>query len=387
MRLLFFLRVFQAHVVSNAAWFCLLIISLSLASALSFSLLALSAGTREKLEHELRAYGANVLVYPKGARQPVGFGKRATGEVYEEKFIQEETMKNLLEEFRNDTESAEFYLFRRMRWKEGEMDIVGMEFKDIRTFKTGWKISGKVPERENELLLGEKLASAFSIKTGSRADFVLKTKPVSFFVTGILETGGYEEENAYINLRTLQKQLGLEGRINLCFLGVKTTKQGLEALVEQMRAFAKQLEIVPLKQIQYASESLLKKITLLILFVALYVTLCIVLSISSALEMFVQRMEKDIALVYALGGPHHFVTHLLMLHAVTLGFISGFPGILIGTLFSQTVSWNVFGSALPVHPPWYAVSVFTGILVSLVSFLAPFKKTTCVFPAEALRGE
>ncbi len=387
MRLLFFLRVFKSLVVSSAAWFCLLAVSLSLSSALIFSLFSLPSGAREKLDHELRAYGANVVVRPKGAHQTVGFGQRIYGEVYEENFIREDMMKNLLKEYKNDIENAEFYLFQRMKWEKGDADIVGMHFLNTSALETGWRISGRAPEKENELLMGEKLAEAFSIKTGTRMRLVHRGKPLSFFVTGILETGGYEEENAYVNMKTLQKQPGLKGKINLCFLRVKTTRQSLDAVVERMRFFSNQLEIVPLKQIQNASDSLLRKVTLLILFAALYVTLCIVLSISSALEMFVHRMEKDIALLYALGGRQHFVSRLLALNAVALGALSGGIGIGIGTLFSQTVSRTVFGSALNIHPSWYAVSFFSGLVVSLVSLLMSLRKTIRVSPARVLRGE
>ncbi len=72
---------------------------------------------------------------------------------------------------------------------------------------------------------------------------------------------------------------------------------------------------------------------------------------------------------------------------IVLGAFGGLIGSILGFLFAQVVSRNVFNSSIMMMPWLIPVTILASVLVTGVACLIPIKSATQVDPALVLKGE
>jgi putative ABC transport system permease protein len=72
---------------------------------------------------------------------------------------------------------------------------------------------------------------------------------------------------------------------------------------------------------------------------------------------------------------------------VFLGILGGALGAILGFVFAQVVSVNVFGSSITFQPLLLPVTVLVSVAIAAVSCLTPIKRAVAIDPALVLKGE
>ena len=70
-----------------------------------------------------------------------------------------------------------------------------------------------------------------------------------------------------------------------------------------------------------------------------------------------------------------------------LGLLGGVMGAILGFVFAQVVSVNVFGSSITFQPLLLPAAVIVSMLIAAVSCLLPIKRAVAIDPALVLKGE
>jgi putative ABC transport system permease protein len=242
-------------------------VALGMTVATAVTTIALDVG--DKVNRELRSFGANIAVTPAADSLTVAVGGVDYRPAGAGAFLAEDSLPKLKEIFwHNNILAFVPYLAVPATVRGRRVTLIGTWFeKKIQVdpsevFSTGldkmhpaWRVRGRWPKPDDEMgcLIGRRVAEAFKIELGQTLkveteNWKLETghsKPEtgnwklenrdsrtlersstsgppasnfqflvsSFQVRGILETGGPEDEQIFASLDTVQRLTGLEGRI------------------------------------------------------------------------------------------------------------------------------------------------------------------------------
>lgn len=242
-------------------------VALGMTVATAVTTIALDVG--DKVNRELRSFGANIAVTPAADSLTVAVGGVDYRPAGAGAFLAEESLPKLKKIFwHNNILAFVPYLSVPAKVRGRRVTLTGTWFeKKIQVdpsevFSTGldkmhpaWRVRGRWPKPDDEMgcLIGRRVAEAFKIEPGQTlkvetGNWKLETghsKPEtgnpklengdsrtlernstsepsasnfqlpisSFQVRGILETGGPEDEQIFASLETVQRLTGLDGRI------------------------------------------------------------------------------------------------------------------------------------------------------------------------------
>jgi len=211
-------------------------VALGIAVATAVGTIALDVGDRVNLE--LRSFGANIAVTPAADGLPVTVGGVDYRPAGSGAFLNEADLVNLRKIFwRNNIVAFAPSLYVPVTIQNTSAVLVGSWFdKELvvskkEAFRTGlkqlhptWRVVGQWPNDSDSsgsatCLVGRRLAKRLGLAPGSGTG----VSPVGvhgqdahatlLIVTGILETGGPEDDQIIAPLASVQKMAGLEGKV------------------------------------------------------------------------------------------------------------------------------------------------------------------------------
>ncbi len=228
-------------------------VSLGITATTAVATIALEVG--DKVNRELRSFGANISVAPAADSLPVSVGGVDYRPAGAGAFLAEADLVKLKRIFwRNNIVAFAPFLYLPITVKGRRLVLTGTWFEQAlqvdksEVFPTGskklhpaWKVQGQWPNDGDAdgCLVGRRLASSLGVKPGQVLTIenveapLLPQRPahawlkpatapsikqrvrssVEFPVRGILETGGPEEDQLLAPLRAVQKLAGLEGKV------------------------------------------------------------------------------------------------------------------------------------------------------------------------------
>lgn len=329
----------------------------------------------QQMGREFRAYGANLLLLP---------GKDHT--VLAQSQI--ERVQQYLQ--KQEIVGMAPFLYERVKVNEQPVLIGGTDFAMVQKVSPYWQITGNWPAPgKKEILLGDEVAQHMLIKPGQPV--LLSTGPdgaeSQWVVSGIVHTGGKEEQFAFMELAPLQKLLQKPGQVNLIQVSVVADGAKLESIQREIVRLDGGIEPQLVQQIARSEEVVLGKLQILIFLVTLVVLLLTLICVATTMTAVVTERRREIGLKKALGAENRNIIAEFLGEGCVLGFFGGLLGSGLGYLFAQTVSSQVFGRTLAFSPTILLLSVVVSILVTGVASLLPVRLATNVEPAIVLRGE
>lgn len=329
----------------------------------------------EQMGREFRAYGANLLLLPADGKERIEESEIA--KAYQ-------MMEN------HELVGKAPFLYERLRINESPVLVGGTDFEEIRKVCPYWQITVAFPEKgKKEILLGAELAEKYQAKAGSSV--VLETgesaKEEIFTVSGIIRTGGKEEQFAYTDLSALQGFTGQEGLISMAQISIVASSQELEMLDQKMEK--EHLSIHPqiVKQIAASEQTVLGKLQALVLLVTVIVLLLTLVCVGTTMTEVVSERRKEIGLKKALGATNRHIAGEFFGESCMLGLIGGIIGTGCGYLFALTVGLHVFGRSLSISASIAIFSILLSIIVTAAATMLPVRTAVKVEPAIVMRGE
>ncbi len=332
-----------------------------------------------QLGREFRAYGANVLLLPAG----------------DAKIFDASALEKVREALKDrDIVGIAPFLYERLEINKQPILTGGTDFTEVQKVSPYWMVKGTYPKAgEREILLGKEMAARLTrdvdkligetVTVGAGEGKAM----IPFTVTGIVSTGGKEEQFAFLNLDEMQKIAEKPAAIGLAQLSIVAEGEGLQFVEDAVKKAASGIEPQEVQQIAHSEFNVLKKLEVLILLVTLIVLILTLICVTTTMTAVVTERRREIGLKKALGASNANIIVEFLGEGCVLGLVGGLLGSGLGYLFAQSVSINVFSRGIAFAPGIAILAVILSVIVTGVASLIPVRIATSVDPAIVLRGE
>ena len=205
-------------------------------------------------------------------------------------------------------------------------------------------------------------------------------------VSGILVTGGEEEDYVFMSLEDMASMTG-DDALDVVELSVSASADELSAYVDQIGADVPGVRARLVKRVTRSETTVLGKLQSLVFLVTAVVLVLTMICVSTTMMAVVSERRKEIGLRKALGAPDTSIRNEFLGEALFLGGLGGILGAILGFVFAQVVSVNVFGSSITFQPLLLPIAVLVSMAVAALSCLLPIKRAVAIDPALVLKGE
>jgi putative ABC transport system permease protein len=415
-------------------------ITLGTAAASSLADIALDIG--DQMSRELKSFGANLVVMPRGGMEPLlvggenvqAFAAPAYLEAGDVARVKDNFWKNNILDFAPildvpaevESGGAVRRVLLRGAWllhpvpaAAGADSPAGGDVArtGLRRLHPFWSVDGAWPDEdapggEAQTLAGASLASRLGLHAGSTLSLRVDDHASSLTVTGILHAGGEEDEMLIAPLALAQRAAGLDGKVSRVLVSALTTPESAvyERLATNPRALSPTefekwtctpfvssiayeleqawpgVEARVVRRVADAEGAILKRSSGLMALVALMAAFAASLTVAGALTTGVLERREEIGLLKSLGAPGALVGGLFLAEALLIGLFGGALGAGLGALLAHALSLSVFGTPVAIRPVAIPLAIACALAITLFGCALPVRRIAGLRPAEVLRG-
>ncbi|MCR5254046.1 MAG: ABC transporter permease [Treponema sp.] len=431
---MFFRMVVQA-LVRQWKKMIMIAFTISLGSSLATAMLNVMFDVGDKVNQELKTYGANIRVVPQTAS--------ILNDLYgvegaQAQYLREDELgkiKTIFWSF-NIVDFAPYLediaILENNDGSFTETNVVGTWFSyhlDLPTgetldtgmtaMKKWWSIEGNwiKDDEENLAMIGTELAAKKSLKIGDKITLFEKKdsqnkKETTFTICGIFDAGSDEDEKIYLTLHSAQKLFSKQGVVSSIDVSALTTPdnelarraaQNPESLnivdwdtwycTAYVSSICYQLQEVitnstakAVRQVAESEGAILNKTQLLMLLITILSLIGSALGISNLVTASVMERSQEIGLLKAIGAYNGAVMALVLTEILITAIIGGACGYFAGLGFAQIIGQSVFESNINIKLsviPIVAVLIF---VVTMAGSIPSIKMLLHLEPAEVLHG-
>jgi putative ABC transport system permease protein len=420
-------------------------IAITLGVAVATAMIAVATDIGDKINRELRSYGANLLITPQEDTLDVEVGGVNLKPPSDGAFLNEADLPKIRGTFWHNNIvgfSPTLPVTVKIKTDEGDDDstakqvtLVGTYFNKTisfgkETFITGvktthpwWKVSCRDgstlnPERaavsscswpsddSDNILVGERLAAELAKHPGDR----LNVDGRQLSISGILSTGVAEDDQIVAPLSLAQQIIGKPAAVRRVYVSALTKPQDTLAVQDPktmtpevrdrwycspyVQSIAYQLEeVIPhshAEQIRQVAQnegtvlSRIKGLMLLITFASLFAS---ALAVSTAMATAIFERRVEVGLMKALGAGSVAVSSIFFAEAFLLAVIGGTIGFSAGALLARQIGRSIFNSQISIQPVLFPIILAIAVIVTFAGSAAAIRRAVKFDPVFALRGE
>lgn len=375
---------------SNRGRLAVALIALISGAAVISALLNLQFDVERKLSQEFRLLGANLVISsggPPGTSNTIG-GSSALATV--PSLMTADSVLPQVERLRTpDVAAAAPYLYVVGRLHDTPVVIAGTWLDAARKLQPTWKLQGEgVTSRDDgeHCLVGRDVAQQFGLASGAQIELDYRDRSARLSVAGVVDAGGAEDNQVFVNLPVAQRLADLDGQIQLVQLSVSGSAVSITAYAAQLASSLPGYDVRPVRAITDEEGNLLSRTRLLIvsmIALILVLTALCVLATMAALSM---ERRADVGLMKALGGTMARIVGLFLAEVGVLGATGGLIGCVAGLALAQWMGRRVFGTWISARWEIFPLTIAMMIAVAMAGAL-PLRALGRVRPAVILRGE
>lgn len=370
------------HLLSgNRVRLTVALLALTSGSAVVSALMNLEVDINRKLAQEFRSLGANMVI---SAPSNAAAGSASP-------MLIEASAMEKIETLQTSGVTAAPYLYLVARADEGGREVVvtGTWLDRVTQMSPWWQISGQSALARTDLsqcLIGRNASRSLGIVDGSLLTLNYENRTVSLKVAGIVDAGGPEDNQVFVNLPVAQKLADAPGKIELVQLGVPGSPEEIRAAQARLQSALPALVVKPIPQVTDAEGKLLRRIRFLIFSTGALILVLTALCVLATMAALAMERRKDVGLMKALGGSIQKVVRIFLAEVGVMAFAGALLGYAFGMLLSVWMGRRVFGAS--IAPRWEVLPA-TVVLMLLVAFAGalPLRLLGNVRPAIILRGE
>jgi putative ABC transport system permease protein len=398
--------------------------AITLGVTVATAMIAVATDIGDKINRELRTIGANLVVTPQEDSLDVEIGGVNLKPPSDGAFLDEADLPKIKSTFWHNN-IAGFAPMLPVKVKierdgqQQDVTLLGTYFakqlsfgKDnfttgVRSTHPWWRVSGAWPgDNSRDILVGEKLAGSLGEKAGNE----LSVSGRQFRVSGILSTGGAEDDQIVAPLAIAQEILGKPGAVRRVYVSALTkpedalARRDPKSLSGPMydrwycspypQSIAYQLqEAIPhshaeqIRQVAQNEGTVLTRIEGLIFLITLAALLASALAVSAAMATAIFERRAEVGLMKALGASKLAVASIFFAEATLLALIGGLAGFAAGGLLARQIGRSIFDSQIGIQPVLLPVVLVVAVLVTFAGSAAAIRRAVQLDPVFALRGE
>lgn len=360
------------------------LVALISGAAVISSLANLELDLQRKLTQEFRSLGANVVLSSKPDVETAG-ARTATRSLLSESAV----ASGLRAMNSPDVSASAPYLYIAAQAESTTVVVAGTWLDHMRTLAPTWKIEGDRIDSRDDLVhcfVGRNVADHFGFAPGREFDISYGSQTARLTVAGLIDTGGSEDDQIFVNLPVVQKLADTPDQVELWQFSVTGTTAAVSRFVNRLQSEFPAFDVRPIRQVTQAEGDLLGRIRGLVVGIAVLILVLTTLCVLATMAALAMERRADVGLMKAIGGSISRVMRIFLAEVAGLGAIGGFLGCLLGVVLSTWMGHRVFGTA--ISPRWevFPFTIALMIGVALAGAL-PLRLLGNIKPAVILRGE
>ncbi len=425
-----FWRMAKGALLRQKGKMLLIAFTIALGASIASAMLNVMLDVGDKVNKELKTYGANINVMPKGASLLDDLYGVAEGSGVSDQFLKESELGKLKTIFWafNIVDFAPYLDTKvKLRSHAGEVKLVGTWFNHhvdlptgesldtgMRKMKSWWDVSGEwlSDEDENSAMVGSLVSGRNDIHVGDTITIEAGKQKKELTVKGIFDTGSDEDEQIYVPLRIAQAladRAALVSRVEVSALTTPDNELARKAAqnpdglsikewetwycTAYVSSICYQIEEVitdsvakPIRQVAESEGAILEKTQLLMLLITIVSLVGSALGISNLVTASVMERSREIGLLKAIGAHDSPISWLVLTEILVTAIVGGIGGYFAGLGFAQIIGHSVFGSAIDIKPMVIPLVAVLVSLVTLAGSIPSIRLLLSLRPAEVLHG-
>jgi putative ABC transport system permease protein len=399
-------------------------ISLGIAAVTTVATIAVDVGDR--INHELQSVGANIVVTPAADSFPISIGNVDFRPAGSGAYLPESALPRIKSIFwRNSIIAFAPFVYAPARSGGTRFVLIGTWFSKTLpvsgggSFTTGiealhpaWKLTGRWPQSGDAFaaVAGSQLAQELDLKAGQTLSIGAAGAFAQFHISGILETGGIEDQEMLAPLVTVQKLAGLEGKVRRVEVSAITKPVDALDRTPVARMSPQQFErwscsnypstvayqiaqaipgssAKPVYRIAETEGKILNRAGLLMAILAAVALITAALAVSSTMLASMLERRHEIGLFKALGATDARIASILLAETCLIGLAGGAAGYGLGSLLAERLARAVLGAPLNIHWVVFPCVLALALVVTVAGSALPLRRGLNMTAALALRHE
>jgi putative ABC transport system permease protein len=373
-----FFRMVTASLIRRRSRMLVALLAIAIGATILSGLLTIYIEVPRQMGAEFRNYGANMIFT-----------------AAEDSFSQEDVEEALSLIAEEDLVGAAPYRYETVRIHEQPILAAATDMEQAEATSPYWLIDGAWPSASEEILVGAGVAEDLELSVGDsitvsftpEEDAAETDNYIDFKITGILNTGGSEEDYVYFSTEDMETLTGAGDDIDLVELSVLADSDELSAYADEISADVPAISARLVKRVTASETTVLSKLQGLIFLVTIIVLALTMICVATTMTAVVAERRREIGLRKAIGASDSSIVQEFMGEGILLGGVGGILGSVLGFLFAQTVTMNVFSGTITFRPAMVPITILASVAITALSSISPIKSATSVDPALVLKGE
>jgi len=406
--------------------------AIALGVTVATAMIGVATDIGDKINRELRTIGANLVVTPQEDTLDVEIGGVNLKPPTDGAFLSEADLPKIKGIFwhNNITSFAPMLPIPVTAYRADygqEETLVGTYFaKQLsygnETFTTGvrtthpwWKVAGAWPDDSSRnILVGERFAKRWTLKPGDS----LILGPASsdggsggsVLVSGVLSTGGAEDDQIIAPLALAQQILGKPDAVRRVYVSALTKPEDAfarrdpqslsgaiydrwyctpypQAIALQLTEAMSHSHAEQIRQVAQNEGAVLTRIQGLIFLITLAALFASGLAVSAAMATAIFERRAEVGLMKALGAGKLAVASVFFAEAALMALIGGAIGFAIGSALAHQIGLSIFNSQISISPVLLPVILAIAMVVTFAGSAMAIRRAVSLDPVFALRGE
>jgi putative ABC transport system permease protein len=413
--------------------------ALSLGMAVATAALSVSLDVGDRLSEEFKSLGANLVVTPEADSLPLEIAGVDYRPANSGAYLPQSDLPEIKSVFWHNNITAfapilelQAAAIAEPKWVTApqrhstNFSILGtwsnheLSLSDGSRFVTGiekthpwWHVDGRwFAENSNECVIGKVFASRHGYRVGDHLiiHWLRPEMREDLQITGILNSGGSEDEEVLVPLSIAQRLADKPGQYRKLYVSALTKPEddfarrdpktmkpdelerwSCSPYVSSIAYSIKQVlpgsDVRVIRRVADGEGQILTRVRTLLWLVTLASLLAAALAVGASSAASVLERRVEIGLMKALGAASGTVGWLLAAEQLLLAFVGGSTGYALGLLLARFLGSKIFG--VPPEPSLLVLGVILVLAaaVTLLGSALPLRRAARFDPAPILRGE
>ena len=427
-----FWRMIGRTLVRQKSKMLMIAFTVVLGVSLSTAMMNVMLGVGDKVNRELKVYGANITVRHKEAALMSDLYGLNEGQGVTDKFLREEDVMKLKSIFWgfNIIGFAPMLNGRAELQGVGPVTVVGTWMRKhaelntgetvdtgLRDLRSWWARDLKgdwIGEDDDDfVMVGSLLAGQNGINPGDVLTLSSGGRTKRLTVKGVFTDGSNADTEVIGTLRMVQELMDLPGCVSTIEVSALTTPDNdlarkaaqnpkslspdeyetwyctayVSAICHQIQEVVRDGVARPVRQVAESEGTILNKTTLLMVLITILSSIGSALAISNLITASVIERSQELGLMKALGAQNWQIALLVLTEVMMTSVLGGAVGYFVGIGFAQIIGQTVFGSTIEIARMVILIVAVILFFVALLGSVPAIRYLMALKPTEVLHGK
>ncbi len=427
------LRMIRGVLFHQKGKMLLIALTIMLGASLATGMLNVVMGVEEKVNRELKNYGANIVVKPKDSSLLSEIYDVGEGAELNTAYLREDELGKLktifwafnivdFTPFLDAQVTLEDGSTVRMTgtWFNHHLDLPTGESLDagVTGMRSWWDVTEgrwldeKDENAGDEIMAGAQLAKKMGWHAGDTVHITASRGEKDVTITGIYDAGGDEDDGIFATLDLVQEMTDRENKAASIEVSALTTPDNelarraarnpaalssrdyetwyctayVSAICYQIQEAITDSVASAVRKVAESEGTILERTRLLMILITALSLVGSALGISNLVTASVMERSQEIGLLKAIGAKDRSITGVVMAEILITALIGSAAGYFLGFGFAQLIGHSVFGSSIEMNTQVIPVVAGLITLVTVAGSLPAIRTVLRLRPAEVLHG-